>query len=59
METMPAVDMSGDESIIPLEEALPYIRLELSAAKDSLALRKALMEDFVAARVVYDPFLVP
>ena len=45
--------------VIPLEEALPYIRLELSAAKDSLALRKVLMEDFAAARVEYDPFLVP
>ena len=44
---------------IPLEEAAPYIRLELSAAKDSLALRKVLIQDFAAAHVVYDPFLNP
>lgn len=44
---------------IPIEEAEPYIRLELSAAKDSLALRKVLIQDFAAAQVVYDPFLMP
>ena len=44
---------------IPIEEAEPYIRLELSAAKDSLALRKVLIRDFAEANVVYDPFLKP
>lgn|GEM_PF-1218393 len=45
--------------VIPLAEALPYIRLELSAVKDTLALRKVLIGDFAAGKVVYAPFLRP
>lgn len=41
--------------MIPVAEAAPYIRLELSAAKDTLALRKILMMDFAAAKVIYSP----
>ena len=45
--------------MIPIEEAAPYIRLELSAVKDTLALRKLLMTDFAAAKVVYSPRVKP
>lgn len=41
--------------VIPLAEAEPYIRMELSALKDSLALRKLLAERFVSANIVYTP----
>jgi parvulin-like peptidyl-prolyl isomerase len=43
--------------MIPVADAAPYIRLELSAVKDTLALRKILMADFAAAKVVYSPLV--
>ena len=45
--------------VIPLSEAEPYIRMELSALKDSLALRKLLAERFVSDGVVYTPLEFP
>lgn len=44
---------------IPLEVAAPYIRLEVSAAKDSLALNRVLVELFKASHIEYSPFLQP
>lgn len=42
--------------MIPLDEAAGYIRLELSAAKDSLALRRLLMDRIGRAKIVYAAF---
>ncbi len=39
--------------VIPLAEASAYIQLELSAAKDSLVLRRLLMEKFATQQIEY------
>ena len=39
--------------VMPLEEAESYIRIELSALKDTLALRSFLAERFRASKIVY------
>lgn len=39
--------------VVPLEEAAGYIRLELSAAKDTLALRQVLAKRVAESRIVY------
>ena len=44
---------------MPLEEVAPYVIMEISSAKDSLALNRVLTKVFEAAHVVYSPFLVP
>lgn len=44
---------------IPLAEAAPFIVMEISSAKDSLALKKVLTEAFKTAQVRYAPFLDP
>ena len=44
---------------IPLTEAEPYIRMELSALKDALALRRVIAGRFAAAGVVYTPLEFP
>ena len=41
--------------LIPLAEAEPYIRMELSALKDAMALRRVLAERFAAAGIAYTP----
>ncbi len=41
--------------VMPLGEAEPYIRLELSALKDALALRRVLAGRFAASKIVYTP----
>ena len=43
---------------IPIEEAAPFIVMEISAAKDAMALRKVLTEALSAKRTVYAPFLL-
>ena len=40
---------------IPLAEAEPFIRMELSALKDALALRRVLAGRFAASEIVYTP----
>ena len=51
--------LNGKEpgGIVPIDEVAGYIRLELSAAKDSLALRKMLTARMAKSRVVYFPVL--
>ena len=39
--------------VMSLDEAEPYIRIELSALKDTLALRRFLAERFRASKIVY------
>ena len=43
---------------IPIEEAAPFIVMEISAAKDTLALRKVLTDALSARPTVYAPFLL-
>jgi hypothetical protein len=44
--------------VMPLDEVAPFIVMEISAAKDALALRKVLSEALTAANVTYAPFPV-
>lgn len=46
---------SGGE--MPIEEVAPFIVMEISSAKDSLALRKVLTEALAATKISYSPFL--
>ena len=43
---------------MPLEEVAPVIVMEISSAKDSLALNRVLTKLFKSANVVYSPFLI-
>lgn len=43
----------------PLAEVVPFIVMEISSAKDSLALKKLLTESFRAVHLRYAPFLDP
>ena len=44
--------------VMPLDEVAPFIVMEISAAKDALALRKVLSEALKSANVTYATFPV-
>lgn len=45
--------------MMPLDEVAPFIIMEISSAKDSLALNRMLTKALKAAHVAYSQFLVP
>ena len=48
-----AILLSLPGGVIPLDEAAGYIRLELSAAKDTLALRQVMVRRVAESKIVY------